>query len=286
MQFSILPLFLSIIPMFCWGTMDFLSGRLSRKENPLVGVFIVHILSILISLPLLIFNQLNLSNLPAFFLISVLPLLSWVLFMKAAKMTDISVIGPVSRTDLLASSSLGIIFLGESVTMFKILGILLVFAGGVMISFDWSKLKELKKVEFMRGVPWAFLGAMCLGTQLFFMAPMSRNSDWFSVSLIIRSIVALYLFLMLAGKKQTGEILKSKIPMKLMFAIAFVDVIALGVYNFAVTTFEVSFVSVIASCAALVTIILARIILKEKLHRLQQVGAVLIIAGIIGLQIY
>lgn len=66
---------------------------------------------------------------------------------------------------------------------------------------------------------------------------------------------------------------------------ALVDTAGFTAYNFAVTKYEVSYVTAIVAGSSLVTILLAYIFLKERLKLLQKIGAVMVVFGIIGLQL-
>ncbi len=94
------------------------------------------------------------------------------------------------------------------------------------------------------------------------------------------TIVILFLF---QGKKLT-ELFKD-IAWKWIIPGAICDVIAFSIYNYALTRYEVSYVSVISSAAPLVSTILAILFLKEKLTVFQITGFILVMIGVICLNI-
>jgi drug/metabolite transporter (DMT)-like permease len=280
----ILPLILSLIPMICWGTMDFLGSRMAKQTNAIIGLFLAQFLGLLMLFPLIPFIKEQLSQPLTIFIVALFPFLAWISYLKATKKGIVSVLGPVSRTGFLVSSFLGIIFLQEHITTLKLISFILILCGGLFLTFEWKSIKKIKQTRLFSGVPLALLAAILIGINLFFTAPLSRINGWYYTTLVSRLGVTLYslVFLLLSFKSTIGP--WKQFPWKISLGIALVDVIGLGVYNFAVTRYEVSYVSVIASCATLVTIVLARLFLKEKLTKIQIISVITMLLGIIFLQ--
>jgi drug/metabolite transporter (DMT)-like permease len=132
---------------------------------------------------------------------------------------------------------------------------------------------------------FALGSSVALGLQLFFMAPASRVNGWFYTSVFLRIAVAAYAGISVIISKQTKALFHWKtLPWKLILGIGVVDFIGLSVYSITVTKYAVSYVSIIVSCASLVTVLIARVWLRENLRPLQYAGIVLMILGIISLQ--
>ena len=277
-------LILSMIPMICWGIMDFLGSRLAKKANSIIGLFLAQLIGLIMLIPLIPVIREQLIQPLTIFIIALFPFFAWISYLKATKNGTVSILGPVSRTGFLVSSFLGLIFLNEQVTILKLISFILVLGGGLFLTLDWKSLKNLKNTRLFTGVPFALLSAILIGINLFLSAPLSRSNGWYYTTLISRLGVTLYslIFLLLSIKPKITA--WKHFPWKIALGIAFVDVIGLSAYNFAVIRYEVSYVSVIASCATLVTIILARIFLKEKLTKIQLIAVVIILFGIILLQ--
>ena len=67
----------------------------------------------------------------------------------------------------------------------------------------------------------------------------------------------------------------------MLFGAGSLDVLATGLYGVATTRGALSVVSVIASLFPVVTVVLARVLLHERLHRLQVAGVALAISGVV-----
>ena len=282
----LIPLSLSFGPMIMWGMMDVFGGLIARKTPATVGFFASQVAGLLISFLFLPFIPMpHVVTIIPLFLIGILPVFSWLLYFKAAQITDISVVGPLSRVDFVITSVLGMIILHEAATPAKFISIVLVFAGGLLLSLNWSKFLHSKIPGFSKGALLALGSSAAVGLQLFFMAPESRVNGWFYTSLFLRIAVTAYAGISVLASKQTKALFAwGKLPWKLILGIGIVDFVGLSVYNFTVIHYAVSYVSVIVSCASLVTILIARVWLRERLRPLQYAGIILMILGIISLQ--
>ena len=282
----LIPLLLSFVPMIMWGTMDVLGGIIARKTPSTVGFFTSQMAGLLITLLFLPFFPMPPAvTIIPLFLLGIFPIFSWLLYFKAAQITDISVVGPLSRVDFVLTSILGMIFFHEAATAAKFVSIILVFVGVLLLSLVWSKFLHNKIPRFTTGAMFALGSSVALGLQLFFMAPASRVNGWFYTSVFLRIAVAAYAGISVIISKQTKALFHWKtLPWKLILGIGVVDFIGLSVYSITVTKYAVSYVSIIVSCASLVTVLIARVWLRENLRPLQYAGIVLMILGIISLQ--
>ena len=70
-----------------------------------------------------------------------------------------------------------------------------------------------------------------------------------------------------------------------LFAVGVLDVSADVFFAFATTIGLLSIVSILSSLYPVATVILARIVLKERMARLQQLGIVLALAGVLLISI-
>ena len=66
-----------------------------------------------------------------------------------------------------------------------------------------------------------------------------------------------------------------------LFAVLALVLAATGLYGVATTRGALSIVSVVASLFPVVTVVLARVVLHERLHRLQVAGVALAISGVV-----
>lgn len=288
----LLPLFLSLIPMVCWGTMDFLGAKLSRSAGELIGLVTFQFIGALMMIPLMVFFPLHLTQTLLYvLLLGIFNTGCWVAFMYAAKVGNISIVGPIGQSGYAIASILGIIFLHETVNLIKILSIIVIFLGITLLSVNWQEIKKLQPEIIYRGAIPAIFAAVDTGITFVLLAPLSRAVGWYYTSLVFRISIALSAFLIiifcyfLNRKVNINNLNLKNFPYKLASGMALVDIIGFMVYNFAVSHYEVSYVMIIISASSMVTIFLAYIFLREKLRLLQKIGAIAVILGIIGLQL-
>lgn len=80
-----------------------------------------------------------------------------ILLIKSYKTEDASNVNIISRISLIISFLNGIFLLSESVNLYKILGVFLIFAGILVIFYQGKRLK------FSHGFVFAFLSGICFG---------------------------------------------------------------------------------------------------------------------------
>lgn len=218
-------------------------------------------------------------------LLGILPVFAWLFYMKATKVGTVAVASPISRTNFVIASVLGFLFLQEQITTLKILSIAAVLLGGIFLSLKKSSDGQIGVNKIASGSLYAFFSAIASGVLLFLLAILARANGWYDTTLALRVGVSAFAFLGLLGTSSKNEIISIKNPWLFIFLAALADIIGLSVYNIAVSRYDVSYVSVIASATALVTVMLARFYLNECLKMIQYAGVVLMVLGIIGLQI-
>ncbi|MBI5051335.1 EamA family transporter, partial [Candidatus Micrarchaeota archaeon] len=108
-----------------------------------------------------------------------------------------------------------------------------------------------------------------------------QNTSWISFVFLLEVVSVLVLFFY-AQKEKPDEI--SKAPGRIMgFGIA--NAIGLGAYGLAVSTIPTTIAAPIVSALPVVTLILAHIVLRERLGPIQYFGVAIIIGGVVVLSL-
>lgn len=284
---TFLPLLISIFIMVSWGILGVLVAKISRAVGALTAGFLIMLSALLLTIFIwpIFFSVPSIINWKAFIMLGVLGGGVYALYCRLLQTDRVSVVVPITSTWALVSAGLGIFFLRESVNPLKILSIVLVIFGIVILSINWSNVGgKISSLFSPKTVP-ALLAALGWGFYFFFLGPLSRQAGWFFTTLLIRVFVTLTLFLLFLPQLRRKAVFFKKIPWKVLLTAAVLDVFAFTSFNLALSKYEVSFVSVVASAFPLITVILAAILLKEKTNLIQKVGIALAIVGIIGLQL-
>lgn len=261
------------------------SAKVYRLVGSFKGVFFSQFFGVPLLLLLLPFQDFHRSfNLLPIVLLGVADASVWWLFAYAARVGNIAVVGPLFQTSFITTVILGILFLGEPLTQNKLIGGGLVLLGIVLLSVKRDLSSEERLIRrFHRGVWPALLAAIGAGAYLFFLAPLSRANGWIITTIVVRISIGATMALVGLWRKTSFFADWRRNPWPIIIGMSFLDQLALATYNFAVTRLDVSLVSIIVSASTLVTVVLAAIFLKEKLTNVQKVGALTVVAGLIGL---
>lgn len=280
-----MPLVSSFLAMFSWGASDVVSTKVYRLIGSFKGVLFSQLIGVPLLLLLLPFQNFNQPfNFLPVILLGAADTGVWWLFAYAARVGNIAIVGPLFQTSFVTTVTLGLLFLGESLTINKLLGGAFVLIGAILLSLKINALHRKKLTDHLHtGVLPALLAAVGAGTYLFFLAPLSRVNGWIATTIVVRLAIGTTMFLASSLRRINPFTNWQAVPWSIVITMSFLDQLALITYNFAVTRLDVSLVSIIVSASTLVTVILAATFLKEKLTTLQKLGALAVFTGLISL---
>ncbi len=196
---------------------------------------------------------------------------------KGFEVGRLSIVSPIASSCPVVSIIFAVLFLGESVTEGRLLGIGLVIVGVILVSVQTALEGVSEKVN--RGTVYAII-YMLLGGLLFFaLKPVSSVLGVFLPVLIMRWVSIPVLTVTFLAWKQ-----KSRNPIRGAFwfivSVALFDTFANVIYVFGITVGTVSIVSTVGGMFSAVTVFLAWIFLKERLLRHQILGFAAIALGV------
>jgi drug/metabolite transporter (DMT)-like permease len=186
----------------------------------------------------------------------------------------ISIVVPVSALCVMLPVIAGLIR-GEVPHLIQALGMVAAVGGGVLVSLE--KNTAAKKKRLAAGIVPA-LGA-ALGFGVFYVVmDLAGAVDPLWAALVSR--LSFFLILLPAVFYKRPSLKVKTIHLPAVFAIGILDAIAAFSYTTATTKGMLSLVSVLSALYPAVSVILAALILKERLRGSQFLGVVLAIAGI------
>jgi drug/metabolite transporter (DMT)-like permease len=284
-----------------WGTIDLLAARLSRKVGFLLSGVLVQCgafaLTALLAPALLVvpatINWLGLA------VLGVTGVLVYLLFYRALTIGAVSIVAPITGSWGMITALLGIVFLHETATPVRLASIVLVTAGIVAISLDWVAVRRLARTQLLPGAGAALVAALGWGVTYLWLGPLNREMGWYFTTLGTRAFgmlafIPIVLLRPALARSVSASCLhprrgpkgtRAGVPWVMVLGIIVVDVIAFTTYNFAVTRYEISLVSIVASASPLVSVALAHLTLGERLNRPQLAGVVLVLVGLAGLNV-
>lgn len=190
----------------------------------------------------------------------------------------ISVVSTIAATGPVVPIIVGL-SLGERPSLLQFGGIAVTLAGIALLAFDRRPQAGRKLVP---GVGLALLAALAFGVFLVAIRYASRPDPLWGVLATRTGSVLALLVLGLAFRSRI-KVPRADVPS--LFAVGVLDVSADVFFAFATTIGLLSIVSILSSLYPVATVILARIVLNERMVRLQQLGIALVLAGVLLISI-
>ncbi|MBT3720098.1 DMT family transporter [archaeon] len=273
-----------ILAMLGWGIGNFVQAKPIKKIGPLKVMFILHIINLIIFSPLVVFLFLNnyisitLDNLILIALFTILQVLGIYYSMKSLEIGEVSLVVPIGSSSTIITIFLSIIFLKETLSTVKGMGIIFAILGIILTSTDFRKLKKIKSAK---GVNFAIISLFFFGIYMFGLGLVSKRiNDVLTIIAVTRILTSGFS----AGYAilQKGIITKNEIKEFKwnFFALFFLFNFAFWSYQYGVTFYDVSLINPISSLQPAVTVALAVIFLKEKLISNQKFGIAMTLLGL------
>lgn len=278
--------------MFGWGTSDFFVTKSTRKIGAVLTFFWTQLISFFIALIYFIFNfqKLYTSDISKVILLVIISAFLFVVgslfFFNGLAKGYASLVCPLMASWAMVTVILGIIFFSEVLKINQSVAIIAIIVGIILISTDIREFFSRNKVVFSAGVKEGIASMLCYGFAVFFLTSAIKSSNWFLPGFLSRLFMIIFIVLY--------AVIVNKQPLKLKFQrsvwlpiilIGFFDIIAFFAFSFGVSIEYSSIVAPVAASSPLVTIILARIFLKEKLALNQIVGIFLTLVGLVLISI-
>ena len=280
---------LGILSALSFGIGDFLARFSSREVGFKNSLFWMLVVGAIFYLILFSFfgdglnpNPIGLSN---SFLSGILIMFGLLCLYRGLQM------GPVSIVAAITASNPLIVFLiryalGSEPTFLQWLSTLVVISGAILVSFSANSFQEslgLTKKQIKESVIISFMASITLALGLIFSQEATNTLEPLETVIYIRFFSLLGISSILLFTKSKITLTKKAIPI-----LFFQGILETSGYFCLVSAYifdKASIAVVISSGFGLVTIILARLILKEQISKLQSVGIFLTFLGVFGLTI-
>jgi transporter family protein len=271
--------------MFGWGLYDFLGGVYSKQIGPFKSFFWSQLAGLISVLLLLFAFTINL-NVPilVFILLPIAAIVysaGYLFFFKGFEIGNVSIVAATMNLWAVFTMLFAFIFMGQRLSTMQSLGVFMIISGVTLASLNWSDIKN-HSFKLSLGVKETALGAFFFGVFWNISEVISERIGWLSTTLFVKFgiIVFLLLFSFLIKRQLvlTKATIKTKIMVLLMGSI---EAGAVAIVNYGLTIGDAILITPIASALSIVTITLAIIFLKDTVTKLQGLGMIAAIAGII-----
>lgn len=256
-----------------WGTSDFFAGLASRRHPAVAVVGWTQALALLvISLVVVLrWDTVTWEGWPVWALAAGLSgMTGLICFYSALSAGTMGVVAPIAALGVVVPVVLGVAS-GEEPSPWAWVGMLVAVVGVTLASGP-----ELSGDVSARPVVLAGFAAVGFGLALFCLDRGARVSTLFTLWGMRVTSVAILVVLALALRTAGGITLRET---PALLAIGCGDLVANAMFAVASSRGQVSVASVLGSLYPVVTTIWARLLLDERLRRVQQVGVVLAVGG-------
>ena len=285
MSTALLSILSGIAGMFGWGIYDFLGGVYSKQIGPFKSFFWSQLAGLISILLLLFAFTINL-NVPILVII-LLPIaaivysVGYLFFFKGFEIGNVSIVAATMNLWAVFTMLFAFIFMGQRLSTTQTLGVFMIISGVTLASLNWRDIKN-HSFKLSLGVKETVFGAFFFGVFWNISEIISEKIGWLPTTLFVKFGIIVFLLLFSFLIKQelvlTKVTTKTKIIVLLMGSI---EAGAVAIVNYGLTIGDAILITPIASALSIVTITLAIIFLKDKVTKLQGLGMITAIAGII-----
>ena len=285
MSTAILSILSGIAGMFGWGIYDFLGGVYAKQIGPFKSFFWSQLAG-LISTLLLIFVFTTRLNVPVLIII-LLPIAAiiysagYLFFFKGFEIGNVSIVAATMNLWAVFTMLFAFIFMGQRLSTIQSLGVLMIISGVTLASLNWRDIRN-QRFQLSSGVKETVLGAFFFGVFWNISEVISEEIGWLLTTLFVKFGIILFLLLFSFLRKRELDLTKATTQTKCMVVLmGIIEAGAVAIVNYGLTIGDAILITPIASALSIVTITLAIIFLKEKVTKLQGLGIITAIAGII-----
>ncbi len=272
---SALALVLALGSSIVWGTADFCGGSLT-KRLPTFAVTVVSQAAGFAALAVVVAFHGDVGG--RSFGLGLLAGLGGgaglAAFYRALSLGTMSVVSPVVACGAVVPFAISIAT-GERPSKLALAGAVAALGGAVLASVEERRASSPARA---RAIGLAVVAALALGLFVYFLGLGSRHGDALS-TLFGARVGSLALLIVVASARRASM----RVPRRWLLAVAAVglaDVAANALFAFAAGHALLALVSVLGSLYPVVTVLLAHVVLGERLTRTQKTGVAVALAGV------
>lgn len=203
--------------------------------------------------------------------------LSWLCYFKALQLGNVNKVAPIDKSSTILTIILALIFLGESISILKVVSIILIGIGTYMMIEKKKDDKVSKDNKWL----WFAIGSAVFASLTSILGKVGIEGVESNLGTAIRTIVVLIMaWLVVFVTKKQGDIKKiDKHGWKFLIFSGITTGLSWLCYYKALQEGQASIVVPIDKLSIVVTIIFSSVILKEKMSKKSIIGLLGIILG-------
>ena len=275
-----------MLAMVLWGLEElFLKQALAHRKGVTTTFLINTIAGAVLSVLAIWFildskvTLISQSNLILVTATAITAFVGYIFFYLALQKQELSLISSLDEAWIIVSVIIATVAFGERLSALHLFSIFAVLIGAFLVSADFTKIKGLK---FISGSGYTIFAIVSTGITV----PLEKVLvGRVGEANAIFYLYALYFPLILIGKWLLKEnfIKPSKALFKTAVFSGLADGSAFAFYLLAINSGNVSIIAPIVASSVVVTVILGRVYLKEKMTLKETVGTIFILCGVVVL---
>ncbi|MBI4173530.1 MAG: DMT family transporter [Candidatus Aenigmarchaeota archaeon] len=271
-----------LLAMLSWGISDFIAASLARRNSSMQTFFWTQ----LVSLGLFILTFLAFFSMPALAaetlgliaIITVVRIAAFLAFYQGLRDGKIGVVSVLTNSWPAATVILALLFLGESLTAAQALAIMLVMAGATTVSFQVKG-----KGSVSLGARYGLFALAAFGIYFAAIGLLTKQINWFIPVLLIKLVQAP---LLATYAKQTKKVLAfPRSAWRLVLVIGFLETVGFYSYGLGITNEYTAVIAPMMAGIPVITLLLARAFFRESLSKMQKIGIIAALAGLVLLSV-
>jgi drug/metabolite transporter (DMT)-like permease len=200
-------------------------------------------------------------------------------FYRGLSVGTMSIVAPLSATGAAVPVIVGIA-LGERPAVIQLAGMAVAVVGVMLASREAPSAEEEERRAGRTAVGLAFVAALGFGSFFVFVDQARESADALWVLVSARAAGVVLLLTAVAALRPRPPELRQLAPAG---AVGLVDLLANAMFVLAVAEGLLSVVGVLGSLYPVATVLLARTLLHERVTRVQEIGVVATLAGVIAI---
>lgn len=205
----------------------------------------------------------------------------YLFFFRGLEVGNISIVAATMNLWAVFTMLFAFLFLGQRLSTIQSFAVMLILLGVTLASADWGSVRHLR-FQLSSGVQEAILGAFLFGVFWNISEVISETIGWLSTTLLVKLGIVLFLVLLslLVGRELAMPLVSTKTK-SVVVIMGVVEAGAVAAVNYGLTIGDAILIIPIASALSVVTMALAIVFLKEKVTRLQAIGMIVAVIGIV-----
>jgi transporter family protein len=271
--------------MFGWGIYDFLGGVFAKQIGPFKSLFWSQLAGLL-SVFLLLFVFPSSFKLPfltviLFPIAAILYSAGYLFFFKGFELGDVSTVAATMNLWPVFTMLIAFLFMGQRLTTTQTRGVFMVITGVTLASLNWSEIRD-HGFHLSSGVKETVAGAFFFGIYWNVSEIISEEIGWLLTTLFIKLGIILFLLFFSSLIKRDLDLTQADTKTKwIVLLMGIIEAGAVATVNYGLTIGDAILITPIASALSIVTITLAIVFLKDRITKLQRLGIITAVVGIV-----